>query len=337
MSVINSNPFQPVAAAAPVAKVLVFADSGVGKSHFMLATPKPAIADAENRIHLFAGRPEFGQISAYSTQDIDALHAAISYLESGFKKRAIWDPILKRNIEQLTSERTGVHDFETFGIDGMTLVWENRQFEQSVKIEKSTRDNKETFVQKDWGEMKRDYKSLLNRLTLLPMNVCCTARLAELRDQDTMKVIGNKADVEKSTKYAFDLVIQLVPSAKGLLVPDAVVLKQTGNVYQVGQTIEGATWQTVVTPITARLQAARDAVQDQQQAVRELVATWREAMTAQDLEQAAGDTAAKAIILRRTGRSSSADLTMDEILQLRTLFTQPEALKDELKAVGAAK
>lgn len=330
MSVINSNPFQPVIAAAPVAKVLVFGDTGVGKTHFMLGAPKPAIADAENRIHLFAGRPEFGQIHAYPTQDIDALHAAISFLESGFKTRGIWDPILKRNIEQLTPERAGVHDFETFCVDGMTLIWEQRQFEQQVKVEHSTRDNKDSFVQKDWGEMKRDYKSFLNRLIKLPMNVCATARLAELRDQDTMKVIGDKADVEKSTKYSFDLVVKLQPSAKGVVIPDAVILKQTGNVYQVGQIIEGATWDTLVTPITARLQAARDAVSEQQRAVRELVAAWREAMTAQGLDQQTGDSKAKEIILRQTGRASSADLAMDEIQKLKAIFTNPEALKAQL-------
>lgn len=331
MSVINSNPFQPVIAAAPVAKVLVFADSGVGKTHFMLATPKPAIADAENRIHLFAGRPEFPQINAYSTQDIDAIHSAISFLESGFKKRAIWDPILKRNIEQLTPERlSGTHDFETFCIDGMTVIWEARQFEQQVKVERSDREKKDTFAQKDWGEMKRDYKSLLNRLILLPMNVCCTARLTELRDQDTMKVIGDKADVEKSTRYAFDLVVKLVPSAKGTIVPDAVILKQTGNVYTIGQTVEGATWDTLVTPITARLQAARDAVAAQQQAIRELVATWREAFTAQGKDQAAGDSAAKQIILRKTGKNSSSDLTVAEIDTLKALFSNADSLTAEL-------
>jgi hypothetical protein len=329
---INSNPFQPVIAAAPVAKVLVWGPPGAGKTHFMLGAPKPAVADAENRIHLFAGRPEFGQINAYSTQDIDAIHAAISYLETGFEKRAIWDPILRRNIEQLTSTRTGVHDFETFCIDGMTVIWEARQFEQQVKVEKSDRERKDAFAQKDWGEMKRDYKSLLNRLIQLPMNVCCTARLAEQRDQDTMRVIGEKADVEKSTPYAFDLIVKLQPSAKGSIVPDAVILKQTGNVYHVGQVIENATWDTLVTPITARLQAARDAAQQQQQAVRELVATWRDALATQGKDQAAADNIAKAIILRRTGRSSSADLTMEEIQQLKAIFSDANALRAELQS-----
>lgn len=329
-AVINSNPFQPVTMAAPVAKVLVWAGWGVGKSHFMLTSPKPAVCDAENRIQLFSGRPEFGTIHANPAQDIDAIHAAISYLESGFKKIPIWDPLLKKNIERITPERIGVHDFETFALDGLTVIWEQRQFEQQLKIERSERQNKDTFVHADHGAMKRDYKSLMNRILMLPMNVCCTARLAEKRN-DAGQVVSEKADVEKSTEYAFDLVIKLVPNPDSLA-PDAVILKQSGNVYKVGDVIKNASWQTVVTPITARLQAARDAVAAHQQAIRELVATWRDAMTAQGKDQAAGDQAAKQIILRKTGRSSSSDLTMDEIATLRTLFTNPDTLKAELQS-----
>lgn len=323
---ITSNPFRPPTAAAPVAKVLVWAGPSGGKSHFLLTAPKLAVADAENRIHMFAGRTEFQPFESYSTQSIEAIQAAISYLETGFKTITLYDPILKENIPQLLPDRTGVHDYQTFGIDGLTVIWEQRQFDQQNQI-KGQRDG---FVDRDWGDMKRDYKGLMNRLIKLPMNVCCTARLADERDPNTRKVIGEKADVERSTAYAFDLVIRLVEGEDGAPARDAIIIKQTGNVYKEGERVKNVTWDTLVTPVISRLQAARDAVQAQQQAVRDLVATWREAITALGKDQAAADSAAKQIILRKTGKNSSSDLTMDEIATLKALFTNPDSLKAEL-------
>ncbi|MDP2662873.1 MAG: AAA family ATPase, partial [Dehalococcoidia bacterium] len=231
------NPFRKPGGARPVyAKVGIFAESGGGKTHFALNAPKPAIVDPESGTEWFRGQTGFGDWEVMQNlfgDVVDQVHYALTYLEHGFERETVYDPVLKNTIERLTHRRImhkdeasgvmyPVHDRETFVMDPITLIWDQIQFEQATKIARSRED----FVHKDWGEMKRDYKSLLNRFIQLPMHVIVLARHAYEKDQDTGKVTGERMDAEKSTIYSFDLAFQLVEKNSRR---DAIIYKDRSN------------------------------------------------------------------------------------------------------------
>lgn len=324
MTTMMQSPFRKPAPRARFAKVLAYGDTGVGKTDFGLRAPKPAVIDLENGTEWFRGRPGFSDwevMEGLTGDPVNQVHLALSFLESGFQKETIYDPILKRHVERLTDRRvllrdevTGieypVHDRETLMIDPVTLVWEQIQFDQTLKIERSNRENKEDFTWKDHGEMKRDYKSIMNRLIQLPMHVYVTARLKDERDKDTGRVIGETADAEKSTRYSFDLVFQLI-NARDKHNPDrrdAIIIKDRSHTYRQYDRVENVSWQTLVVPILQRLQAQAP----HEDAVREMAKAWRLAGVT--------DLAARVVIERRTGKTRTQDLTLPEIQELTRYF-----------------
>lgn len=316
--VIPTNPFRKPTAKPIFAKVGYYAASGVGKTHFALQAPNPAVIDPERGTDWFIGRTGF---SDWTVMDglmgdmVDQVHAGLSFLESGFDVENIWDPVLKRNVPRLTHRRaldpaTGhpVHDRETLVIDPVTLLWENIQFNQSIKVERSTRQNKDDFSWKDHGDMKRDYKGILNRLINLPMNVVVTARSGDVTEDG--KKVGTRADSEKSTIYAFDIFFEMVnpqdprnPDRR-----DAIILKDRSQTYRQGQRVENVSWQTLVVPILARLGGRREL----DEAIKQMARTWRSRNVA--------DAAARAIIAEQTGKNSTQELTADEIRDLTAHF-----------------
>ncbi|GEM_PF-3149272 len=319
------NPFRKPGGTRPIyGKVGIFADSGVGKTHFCLQTPKPAVIDPERGTEWFRGRPGFSDWEVMENLQgdmVEQAHYALSFLESGFEKETVVDPILNRTIERLTHRRLmatdpvtsvqypAVHDRETLVFDPITLLWEQIQFDQSLKAETKGRDD---FSWKDHGEMKRDYKTFLNRLLQLPMHVVITARHAYERDKDSGKVVGEKMDAERSTIYAFDLAFQLV-NKNGRR--DAIIYKDRSRTFEQGQRVEDVSWDSLVIPILQKLQ--QRAPHDD--ALRDLVRAWRAAGVT--------DMAAKVIIERETGKSKSDDLTLPEIQQLTRWFVDLRAQK----------
>ena len=319
---VPSNPFRKPAAKPIFAKVGYYAESGVGKTHFALQSPRPAVIDPEQGTTWFRGRSGFSDwdvMDSLMGDMVDQVHTALSFLETGFETENIWDPVLRRNVPRLTHKRAvdpasgqSIHDYQTLVIDPITLMWENIQFNQSLKVERSDRKNKEDYSWKDHGDMKRDYKGTLNRLINLPMNVVVTARSSDLVTDG--KKIGSRADAEKSTTYAFDLFFELInpqdpnnPDRR-----DAIILKDRSQTYRQGQRVENVSWQTLVVPILAKLGGRREL----DEALKFMARTWR--------SKGITDAAARADIEQKTGKASSADLSMDEIKELTTYFAAQE-------------
>lgn len=319
---IPSNPFRKPENKPIFAKVGYFAESGAGKTHFALQSPRPAVIDPEQGTAWFRNRPGFSDwdvMDSLMGDIVDQVHTALSFLETGFETENVWDEVLKRNVPRLTHRHavdpsTGkpVHDYQTLVIDPITLLWENIQFNQSLKVERSDRKNKEDYSWKDHGDMKRDYKGTLNRLINLPMNVVVTARSSDLVTDG--KKIGTRADAEKSTIYGFDLFFELVnpqdpnnPDRR-----DAVILKDRSQTYRQGQRVENVSWNTLVAPILAKLGGRREL----DEAVKLMARTWR--------SKSLTDAAARAIIEQKTAKDKSTDLTMDEIKELTAYFAAQE-------------
>lgn len=304
--------FQRAKTKKKFAKVGLYGKSGAGKTHLSLTFPKPAVIDPERGTDFFANRFDFHVVQPNS---YDEIMAAVSFIESGFKTEEFVDPILRRKATRLTQERTGVHDFETLIIDPVTVVWDLIQFEQLLKVERSNRKNTEDYAQKDWGEMKRAYKSLLNRLIALPMHIVVIGRLGEVRDSDTGKVVAERMDAEKSTEYNFDVTMKLVNLGGDQRV--GIIDKDRSGLYKVGDRVENPSFDTFKA-ILARLESVSP--------VKAMADTWR--------ERGITDDQARAEIKRLTGKERSADLTPEEIVALTDHFRtwQPEGAPEAAAA-----
>lgn len=192
-------------------KLLVYGDSGVGKTHFSLqSTPgKILIFDAESGSDLFEGRENFKfdywtNEDGQKTASIKELNKAIDYLET----------------------KEGIKNYETFIVDPISDIWENLQLQRSDykdqllknkglgnKVEERNEAALESFNQKDWGDIKKKYKQMMLRLKNLSQNVILIAREKELTETkpngDIIKLGEYIPDCEKNTKYAVDFVVRL--------------------------------------------------------------------------------------------------------------------------------
>jgi len=192
-------------------KILLFGDAGTGKTHFaLMATPgKTLIFDAESGADFFEGQEGFSfdywaDDDGYKSASIKELQKAIKYLGSveGRKK------------------------YETFVIDPISDIWDEIQFQRGEykDVMNSRKDqNKqrtpvnetdmESFNQKDWGDMKRVYKSLMLDLKNLSQNVFLLAREKEILETKSANNIVRTGEYtfegEKNTKYAIDLVVRI--------------------------------------------------------------------------------------------------------------------------------
>jgi hypothetical protein len=196
-------------------KILLYGDSGVGKTHFALqATPGATlIFDAESGTDMFEGMPGFD--FDYWVDD------------DGLKTASIRE--LRKAIDYLATD-DGRKQYKTFIIDPISDIWDNIQsqrleYKDQRLIEKAKKDHKEidleerneteleAFNQKDWGDMKRVYKNMMLKLKNLPQNVILIAREKEISetkpDGSIIRTGEYTYEAEKNTKYAVDFNVRL--------------------------------------------------------------------------------------------------------------------------------
>jgi uncharacterized protein (UPF0218 family) len=228
-------------------KILLFGDSGVGKSHFALqSTPgKILVFDAESGTDLFEGRKGFDfdywtDDDGLKTASIRELNKAIDYLESP----------------------EGRKQFDTFVIDPISDIWDNIQaqrleYKDEKAVEKAKKYNKEidlddrneteleAFNQKDWGDMKRVYKNMMLRLKNLPQNVILVAREKEISetkpDGSIVRTGEYTYEAEKNTKYAVDFTVRLVFDEKTKK-RYAVIAKTRSDEFEKSQRFDNPTF-----------------------------------------------------------------------------------------------
>lgn len=189
-------------------KMLVYADSGVGKTHFALhATPgKTLVFDEEGGTDLYGGFVEFDfwvDDRGMKTRSHKELMKAIQYLESPEGQV-----------------------YETFVLDPISILWsylqeERQEYKEELQRKKKVVKNNETdlenFTTRDWNVIKKMYNTVINSLLNLPQNVIINAR-----EKEVVIMVGGEPkktgeytfDGEKNTKYAVDYTIRLVYDAK---------------------------------------------------------------------------------------------------------------------------
>jgi GTPase SAR1 family protein len=228
-------------------KILLFGDSGCGKTHFALqSTPgKILVFDAESGTDLFEGRKGFDfdywtDDDGLKTASIRELNKAIDYLE--------------------TPE--GRKQYETFVIDPISDIWDNIQaqrldYKEEKTIEKAKKYNKEidlddknetevdSFNVKDWSDMKRIYKNMMLRLKNLPQNIILIAREKEISetkpDGSIVRTGEYTYEAEKNTKYAVDFNVRLIFDEKTKK-RYAVIAKTRSDEFEKSQRFDSPTF-----------------------------------------------------------------------------------------------
>lgn len=227
-------------------KILLFGDSGCGKTHLALqSTPgKVLIFDAESGADFFEGRKGFEfdywtDGNGLKTASIKELNKVIDYLD--------------------TSE--GRKNYKTFIIDPISDIWDNIQAQRLVykdekAAERAKKFNKQldekneaeldTFNIKDWGDMKRIYKNMMLKLKNLPQNIILIAREKEIYDtkpDGSMVRTGEYTyEAEKNTKYAVDFTIRLVHDDKTKK-RYAIIAKTRSNEFEKAQRFDDPTFE----------------------------------------------------------------------------------------------
>ncbi len=185
---VKKNPFVKASTKRKRLKILLYGDSGAGKTLFALSFPKSAVIDLEGGTDFYADRFDF---SVMDTRSFAEVMEAVDFLEN---------------------EK---HEFETVTVDPVTIIYEALQDGRlEFKAKKNEVDTENIdFNYKDWGQIKRNYKMLMTRLINLDMHVIMIARQKDKNEKNKkgdMVKIGETFDGEKGTPYNLDIFGKLI-------------------------------------------------------------------------------------------------------------------------------
>ena len=197
-----NNPFKSAEKVQKKLKVLVYGESGTGKTMFALSFPgKVAVIDTEGGTELYGGRGDVQDFDVIRTKSYEEVMSAIDFIEAD-----------------------GGKTYQTLVVDPITVVYQVLQ-EAAAKNSK-TRDG--GIDMRGWGVIKTRMNRLYVRLTNLPVHVVVTSRLKESYEQSGSDLVraGVKPDSEKSTPYLFDIVLRMEKAGRAYR---AVVEKDRSN------------------------------------------------------------------------------------------------------------
>lgn len=170
-------------------KLLLWGDSGAGKTTLALNHPGVVIIDMED------GTAHYGDIFSFDVlkaTTADEVMAAVDWL--------LAHP----------------HPYRTLVIDPISVYWDALQakwhqvFLQRNKGGKGHRGDYYELQPRDWVTLKAEFKELVRKLIQLDMNVIVTARQKALySDAGFMRIVGETFDGEKSLPYLFDTILRL--------------------------------------------------------------------------------------------------------------------------------
>tara|TARA_Y100001938_G_C8043306_1_gene407401 strand:- start:176 stop:1099 length:924 start_codon:yes stop_codon:yes gene_type:complete len=164
-------------------KMLVYGESGVGKTVTALSFPKPAVIDSEH------GTDYYGE-----KFDYDVMHSTA------------WADA-KSSIEALVKDPAG---YKTLVIDPFALLYDDLQAEHLKKQMVKTGNPNYTMQFRDWGIVKGALKLMLNNLRTLDMNIIVTATEKPMYSQEELaKQIGVTFNGPQELKGFFDVRLHL--------------------------------------------------------------------------------------------------------------------------------
>lgn len=186
-----NNPFKSAEKVQKRLKVLVYGESGTGKTWFALTFPgKIAVIDTEGGTELYGGRSDVQEFDVIRTKSYEEVMTALDFIEADDGKT-----------------------YQTLVVDPITVVYQVLQ--EAAARNSKARDG--AIDMRGWGIIKTRMNRLYVRLTNLPIHVVVTSRLKEAYEQSGSDLVraGVKPDSEKSTPYLFDIVLRLENNGKG--------------------------------------------------------------------------------------------------------------------------
>ncbi len=228
-AVKENNPFTPASLVSKKLKVLVYGESGSGKTWFALSFPgRIAVIDTEGGSELYGGRSDVQEFDVLRTKSYEEVMGALEFIE-----------------------RDAGKTYQTVVVDPLTVVWQVLQEAAQIKNERRVKEGKlkdPSLTYRDWGVVKARVNRLYVRLTNLPVHVVVIARNKDVfqKQGDDMVKIGDKPDSEKSTPYHFDVILRMVHDKQGFY---AVVEKDRSSVLPAS--VDSITY-AALDPIAAR-------------------------------------------------------------------------------------
>ena len=250
-------------------KILIYGQSGGGKTHFALTFPRPAVIDCEGGTELFGGRFDFDVLR---TKDLDEVLRAI--------------------------EGINPKKYDTVVIDPVTVLWqvmmEAGQLAAERRAIKQRRNPDDAnLTPRDWGIIKRKVNSLYTRLVNLPAHVVVCGRIKDVNERRGNEVVkvGERVDAEKSTEYLFDIIVKLEVQRDGKRI--GIIEKDRSGILQ-GKRIENPSFESfaeIITTTTKNKSTAK--AQDQTAVAEKMAADFDEGQLTEDITRA-GEVAEKA-------------------------------------------
>lgn len=200
-------------------KVMVWGESGSGKSRFALSAPSPLVVDLEGSTRLYANDFDFWKAEVDKKNERANNPATLTM--------SIIDEIIK-------GEYT---DRKTLIIDPVTDLLDTIESSCAAQYEKNIGKKVDTLnaVQKTkWYAYRRDMvRKVLNNLKDIPMNLILVARSKNVWDNKDGKLqpVGQTHDALEIIEYLMDIVIQLEKTEAGTT---AIVKKsRLGNLPEI--------------------------------------------------------------------------------------------------------
>ena len=142
-------------------KILLYGDSGAGKTYASVTAPKPLVLLTERN----------GLVSIqHSNPD-----AVVAIASNASEVRKIFQDILKNGLKKWGCE--------TLIVDGLTEI--QRMFKDEI-LEKS---KKNLFSLQNWGELTETMRKFMRMLRSLDCSVVCTALSSYQQEEDTSRIL----------------------------------------------------------------------------------------------------------------------------------------------------
>ncbi len=178
-------------------KIMIWGESGSGKSRFALSAPNPIVVDLEGSTRLYANEFDFWKAEIDKNNQLACNPATL----------------VKNVINEIFNGE--YPDRKTLIIDPVTDLLDCIENICATQYEKNIGKKIDTLnaVQKTkWYAYRRDTsRTILNQLKDVPMNLVLVARAKNMWDtkDGKMQPIGLTYDALEITEYLMDIVIQL--------------------------------------------------------------------------------------------------------------------------------
>ena len=164
-------------------KMLIYGETGTGKTVTSLMFPNPVVVDCEKGTEHYGPIFDFAKVE---TLDVDEVNKAL-------------DELLRKP-----------GSYKTFILDPITPLYDSIMDRQLLRKRLKTNNSSYEIQPLDYKFIKSDVKRLMAKMLSLDMNVIVTAHSKVLYDPgEFMKIIGTAPECPKYLPHMFDVVIEL--------------------------------------------------------------------------------------------------------------------------------